>query len=104
MTNEKLLAAAAYAFFIPALYIALTDRRKEKFLSFAAAQAILLWVLYFLIYIILRIVVNLIPAVEIITLIVKITMWGYALFLAAKALRGVSCPIPYISKLAEKIC
>ena len=111
MTNEeKLLAAAGYAFFIPALYIALTDKRKQKFLSFAAAQSILLWITYFLIFILLRITLNLIfkisyfPIVDLAALIIKFIMWGYALFLAAKAIRGESHPISYLSNLAEKIC
>jgi len=111
ITNEnKLLAAAAYAFFIPSLYIALTDKRKQKFLAFAAAQSIILWIVYILIFIVLRILLNLIwtisyfPILNQIVLFIKLTMWGYALFLASKAIKGESHPIPYLSNLADKIC
>jgi len=111
ITNEeKLLAAAGYAFFIPALYIALTDKRKQRFLAFAAAQSIILWILFILVFIALRILLNLIwtisyfPILNQIAFLIKLIMWGYALFLASEAIKGESHPIPYLSKLADKLC
>jgi len=110
LNEDKILAAAAYAFFIPSLYIILTEKRKSKFLSYAAAQSILLWIMYLMIFILLRITLNLIfkisysPIIDQAVIIIKLIMWGYALFLAGWAIRGESHPIPYISNLADKIC
>jgi hypothetical protein len=43
--NNKLLAAAAYVFFVPALYIILSDARRDDFLSYHASRAFYVWVL-----------------------------------------------------------
>ncbi len=58
--EDKLLAAASYVFFIPSLYIILTEKRGIKFLSFAAAQSLVLWIPYIIFLVMLRIILNLI--------------------------------------------
>ena len=108
--EDKLLAAGAYAFFIPSLYIILTEKRKNKFLAFAAAQSLLLWVAYTITVIILRVLLNLIwmfsyvPFIDHLVMLLKIGMWGYALFLAGKAIYGKTVRIPYLSGPADQIC
>jgi uncharacterized membrane protein len=108
--EDKLLSATAYAFFIPSLYIILTDKRKNEFDSYAAAQSILLWLAYLVIFILLRILLNLIwsvfylPFLETVFTAVKMAMWVYALYLATQALYGVNVRVPFVSNLADKLC
>ena len=108
--EDKLLAAAAYAFFIPSLYIILTDKRKVKFAAYAAAQSILLWLIYLVIFILLRVLLSLIwsvfyfPFFETVFTAAKMALWVYALYLATQALYGVNIRAPFISDLADKLC
>jgi len=108
--EDKILAAMAYAFFIPSLYIILTDKRKVKFASYAAAQSLFLWLSYLVIFILLRILYDLIcsvfyfPFIETLFTMIKLAMWTYALFLASKAIYGENERIPFISNLADKLC
>lgn len=111
ITNEdKLLAALAYLLFFPALYIALSEKRKSAFLSFAAAQSIILWICYLLIFIIIRILLDLlwlvlyIPAINWLAAILKFSMVAGAIYLSYKSLYGQNYRIPLLSALSDKIC
>ncbi|HTY13126.1 MAG TPA: hypothetical protein VMD02_02940 [Candidatus Omnitrophota bacterium] len=108
--EERLLAAAAYAFFIPSLYIILTDKRKDHFLSYAAAQSLFLWIFYGLMVLVVHFVRDLIwtlayfPLLEPLTGLVYLAMLVFALFLASRSLFGENRKVPYISALADKLC
>jgi hypothetical protein len=55
---NRTLAASAYFFGIPALYLVLTERRKKPFIGEHSARALLLWTGYFLFFFVLRSGVN----------------------------------------------
>ncbi len=111
ITNyEKLLAAAAYAFFISSLYIILTDNRKSSFLACAAAQSLLLWTVFGAMAVLVRFLVGLIwslvylPFLEVLVNVFYLFFIVYALFLASRSIYGENYRIPLISSLADKLC
>ena len=107
--EDKLFAACSYMFFVPALFIALTDKRKFTYEATHAAQAILLWIAIAASYIIIRIVYSLLSGFWyfiVYDLIVKsahFALWIFAVYCGLKAYREEEVAIPYISDLAKKI-
>ena len=92
--KDKLLAAAAYVFWIPSLYIVLTEKRKEEFLGQHGARALFLWVKIFIAFFALRFLVNLIwrlaylPNLDWIETAAAALLWGYAAYQGVRAARG----------------
>ena len=110
MTKDKIqknaLIAACYAFFIPSLYIILTDSRKQEILAENAAQALLLWLSYFIVIWFLRAII-LLSGLFVLFPILSIINAFFILLVAScsfKALRGEKIELPRLSGLAKKIC
>ena len=92
--NKKLLPALAYILFVPALYIVLTDRRKDPFDGYHAGQALILWVGIALLFLGLRFMIRLlwyfiyIPYLDWLEYAAFIVMWGYAVKCGLRVLHG----------------
>lgn len=92
--KDRILAAAAYIFGIPALYIILTENRHRPFLGYHGTQALKLWLIYLGSFFALRLIINLIwlnyyvPALAILENMVAAAMAGYALYCGYRSLAG----------------
>ena len=86
MKNSKVLAAAAYIFWIPSLYIVLTEKRRQEFAGYHGGQALVLWTFIFLIFFAVRFLINLlwsfvyVPYINYLEVIVGAVGWGYAVY------------------------
>jgi len=106
--EDKILCAFSYAIGIPALYIMLTDKRKDKFTGYHGTQSLFLWIAYLVIWIVLWVLLGLIldivyiPALEAAVKLVCLVMWVYALYCAYRAYMGETFSIPYITDFARK--
>lgn len=110
MNNEnKILSAAAYAFFVPALYIILSDKRKVAFNADHSSKALLLWVIYGVIYLVLRTIYGIsthfyyTPVFDWLLMSLHLAMWIYAIWLGLMAFQNKTVEIPYVSDLARKL-
>jgi len=89
-TKTKILAASAYLFGIPALYIVLALGKKDRELAEHGSRAMFLWCGYFLIFFGLRFLINFIwrfrylPALEWLEIAVVLFLAGHAIFSAVK--------------------
>jgi uncharacterized membrane protein len=98
--KDRILSAAAYLFGIPALYIILTEKKKQKFAGFHGTQAFYLWLLYFMLFFAVRFVINwvwqatYIPWLNIAEIMVVFLMIGYTLYCAFRCLGGQFFRIP----------
>jgi hypothetical protein len=93
--KDKLLAAAAYIFWIPSLYIVLTEKRKDEFLGQHGARALFLGLKLFFAFFVLRLLLDLvwrlvyIPNLDLIETLAATALWGYAVYQGVLAARGV---------------
>ncbi len=109
ITNEdRMLSGAAYAFpVIIAIYIILTEKRKEKFTGFHGSQALFLWIGIVIGWIVLRVLVDLIWSLIYIRFfgplatLVGLGLWIYALYCGYRAYLGEYFSIPIIGDLAK---
>jgi len=98
--NDKIFASSAYLFGIPALYIVLTEKKKEDYLGYHGQQALLLWVWFFILFFSLRFLINLvwsffyIPYLEKTEVLLAVLMVGYVLFCAYRSFNGQKFKIP----------
>jgi uncharacterized membrane protein len=99
--KDKTLAALAYMTWVPSLYIVLTRKKGDEFLTFHGNQALLLWTLIFLAFFTLRFLVNLvwgllyIPYLDLLEVLFGFGAWGYACYCGARCLRGEAFTIPH---------
>jgi len=107
--EDKLLAASSYVFFFPAIYIALTDKRKLPYDAEHAAQAITLWAAYAVIYILIRIAYSFLSGIwyfilyDLLVKLAHIAMWGYAAYCGLLAYNENKVEIPHISDYSKKL-
>ncbi|MFA4906023.1 MAG: hypothetical protein WC645_05925 [Candidatus Margulisiibacteriota bacterium] len=107
--EDKVLAAGAYAFFIPSLYVILTKKRRNKLLAFHAAQALFLWMGILLAFILLRLILNLIwalaylPFLEWLANLVRLLILSYAFYCASRVFLEEKYRIPMINVPAENL-
>ncbi len=100
MNNLQRLAALAYLFGVPALYITLTGLRKKDFIGYHGAQALYLWVSYFALIFVFRFLLDLIwhfwyfSPLGWLEWPVLAYMAGYAIYCALRALAGPYFTIP----------
>ena len=105
---DKLTAAAAYLLFIPALYIILTGRRENEYLTLHASQALFYWMFSFFLLAAIRIGVDYvmirayISPFELILPLTMWTIWLYSLYCSLLAVMGRRINIPLVSDLAKK--
>jgi len=96
-----MLSALAYIFWIPSLYIVLTEKRKEEFVGFHGGQALLLWTAIFILFFAVRFLVNLlwsvfyIPYLDLLEVLAGAVMWGYAVYCGYRSFRGQTFKIPH---------
>ena len=99
--NDKLKVAFAYLFGIPALYLVLMDDKKSGYVSQHGRQALVLWVLFFLIFFGVRSLIDFIwgiifiPFLNGLEILAVVGMAGYAVFCAYSAFRGDDFRIPF---------
>ena len=98
--NDKIFVSSAYLFGIPALYIVLTERKKEDYLGAHGQQAFWLWIWFLIIFFSLRFFINLIwgffyiPYLEKSEVLAAFLLGGYAVFCAYRSFKGVKFTIP----------
>jgi uncharacterized membrane protein len=98
--NDRILASSAYIFGIPALYIVLTDLRKKEFIGGHGAQALVLWIVYFVTFFAIRSLVNLawliryIPYLDWMETLAVVIMGAYAVYCGFRSFRGEAFRIP----------
>jgi len=92
--KDKTLAASAYIFAIPSLYIVLTEKRRDEFIGYHGAQALRLWTFFCIIFFVLRFLVNLlwsfiyIPYLDLLEIFAALAFWIYALYCGLRSYRG----------------
>lgn len=106
--KDKLISAAAYLFFIPALYIILTDKRKVSFNAQHAAQALLLWIVFTCVMISSRFLLGLVDDFFYFPLLyfkylVTFLYLGLLLYLAGKSIYGKVYQLPYLGAVAKHL-
>lgn len=98
--NDKIFASTAYLFGVPALYLVLTEHKKEPYLGFHGQQAFQLWVWFFVIFFTLRFFINFIwsffyiPYLEKMEVLASLIMGGYAIYCAYRSFKGEKFIIP----------
>ena len=89
--GDKVFAASAYLFGVPALYIILTEHRKNKFLGGHGARAFLLWLTFIAVFFALRFIVDAIWAANFVPQLEKTEAVALLLMAAYLLYRGVRC-------------
>ncbi|MFA5098004.1 MAG: hypothetical protein WC490_05185 [Candidatus Margulisiibacteriota bacterium] len=103
---DRINAAFSYAFFFPALYIILTEKRKKEYLALHSSQALFYWVFSFVLLILVRSGTDHIMSLvyirpfEIVLPLLMWLIWLYALWCAFLVLLGRQVNIPLVSGLA----
>lgn len=93
--KNKFLVLAAYLFFVPALYIILTEKRHDAYIGFQAIQAFICWLVFLLLYVlILDIRYN---------VALLASLWGLIAASGLAAATKEDFRIPLAGKLAERL-
>jgi len=106
---DRLTAAAGYLLFIPALYVILTEKRKNEYLALHASQALFYWTFSFVILVAIRIAVDYLMVrvyIRPFELILPIFMWAvwlYSLYCTFLAVLGREINIPIVSAVSKKV-
>jgi uncharacterized membrane protein len=107
--DDRVLAGFAYAVGFPAIYIILSEKRKDAFVGFHGAQAMFLWIAILVLWIGIRVFLNLLDSVGIYFAILDslsslaiFGMWVFSLYCGFKAYMGDYFDIPYITELTKK--
>lgn len=97
-------------FFVPSIYIALSHRRKSKYLSKSAAQSIFLWIMICTIYLLVRTLLLFLSQFtgyvlfyEALRTFVLILLWAYAVYCGYLSASQKDVVIPYVTPLANKV-
>jgi uncharacterized membrane protein len=106
--GDRLLAALSYCLIIPAFYVVLTEKRKNKYLAHHSAQALFYWIFITIMLIILRTLLNVLLSNYNLTFMngfseaVSFLSWIYSLYCAYLAARNEDFRIPLVSIISEK--
>ena len=106
---ERLTAAAGYLLFFPALYVILTEKRKNEYLALHSSQALFYWAFSFILLLAIRIAVDYVMVrtyIRPFESILPITMWGiwlYSLYCCFLALLGRQISIPLVTAISKKV-
>jgi len=98
--SAKILSASAYLFGIPALYIILTVQKKDDFVRRHGSQAFLLWIAFFVIFFMIRMVIDWFwrraytPGLARLETTAVFLMGCYAVFCAWRTMLGREFKIP----------
>ncbi len=110
MTNDdRILAGFAYAAGFPAIYIILSEKRKDAFVGYHGTQAMFMWIGILVAWIGVRVLLNFLDSVGIyfalldsLSSIFIFALWIYALYCGFRAYNGDYFDIPYVTELAKK--
>jgi hypothetical protein len=97
---DRILAASAYFFGIPALYIVLTENRNKGYLGYHGAQAFFLWGMMLIVFFALRFYIDwmwsrrFIPQLEKLEMLAVAVMGAYVLYCGGRCLFGRVFRIP----------
>ena len=106
---DRLTAAAGYLLFIPALYIILTEKRKNEYLALHSSQALFYWTFSFITLVAIRSGVDHVMTrvyIRPFEIILPFTMWAiwlYSLYCSFLAVLGRQVNIPLVSGIAKKV-
>jgi len=106
---DRVNAALSYAFFFPALYIILTEKRKKEYLALHSSQALFYWVFSFVLLVAVRYSIDHVMTLvyirpfEIMLPLLMWLIWLYALWCAFLALLGRQVNTPLVSGLAGRV-
>lgn len=98
--SARILSASAYLFGIPALYIVLTVKQKDDFARRHGSQAFLLWVSFFVIFFMIRMIIDwlwsraYVPGLAWFEIVAVVFMGCYAVYCAWRSLLGREFKIP----------
>lgn len=108
-SDDRILAGFSYAVGFPAIYIILSEKRRDAFVGFHGAQAMFLWIAIAAAWIGIRLFLNLLDSVGIyfslldsLSGLVIFALWIYALYCGFRAYNGDYFDIPYITELTKK--
>ena len=107
--DDKVLAGFSYAIGFPAIYIILSDKRRDAFVGYHGAQAMFLWIGILVAWIGIRVFLNFLDSIGIyfalldsLSSIAVFSAWIYALYCGFRAYNGDYFDIPYITELTKK--
>lgn len=107
--DDRLLAGFSYAVAFPAIYILLSDKRRDPFAGYHGAQALFMWLGIMVIWIAIRIFFNFLDSVGIyfavidwFSSLIMFSLWIYALYCGMRAYNGDYFDIPFITELTKK--
>jgi uncharacterized membrane protein len=107
--DDRIIAGFSYAVGFPAIYIILSEKRKDAFVGFHGAQALFLWIGIMVIWIGLRVLLNFLDSVGIsfafldsLSSLTIFALWIYALYCGFRAYNGDYFDIPYVTELTKK--
>jgi uncharacterized membrane protein len=107
--DDRILSGFAYAVGFPSLYIILSDKRRDTFTGYHGTQAMFLWVGIIVIWIGIRVFLNLLDSLGIsfaflnsLGSIAIFLLWIYALYCGFRAYNGDYFDIPYVTEIAKK--
>ena len=109
-TNEdRVLAGAAYAVGIPAIYIIMTEKREKGFVGKHGVQAFFYWIGVMVVWIGLRILLKFFDSIGIyfalldsLSSIIVFALWVYALYCGFRAYMGETFEVPFVSDFVKK--
>lgn len=107
--SDKVLIAAGYIFWLPAFYIILTGKRKNKFLALHSAQALLLWLTIICISVLLKLAFNVLLSIVFIPFfyfvydVITFLLWLYCIYCAILFMIDKDFEIPLVSRISRKL-
>jgi uncharacterized membrane protein len=107
--DDRILAGFSYAAGFPAIYIILSEKRRDPFVGYHGAQAMFMWIGIMITWIGLRVFLNLLDSVGIsfafldsLASLAVFGLWVYAIYCGFRAYNGDYFDIPYITELTKK--
>lgn len=107
--DDRIISGFSYAVGFPAIYIILSEKRKDAFVGYHGAQAMFLWIGIMVIWIGLRVMLNFLDSIGIsfalfdsLSSLAIFALWIYALYCGFRAYNGDYFDIPYVTELTKK--
>ncbi len=107
--DDRLLAGFSYAVGFPAIYVILSEKRKDAFVGYHGAQAMFMWIGIMVLWIGIRVFMNFLDSLGIsfaildsLASIAIFCLWIYALYCGFRAYNGDYFDVPYITELTKK--
>lgn len=107
--SDKILIAAGYLFWLPAFYIILSDKRKNKTAALHSSQAMILWISLVFLIVTMKILFNLFLSffhlhfLYFIFEILPFLFWLYCVYCAGMFMVNREFEIPVISDISKRL-